>query len=297
MPENNIVLVTGASTGFGRLISTTLARRGYTVYASMRDIAGRNRNNAADLENLARDQNLRLHVVELDVTVESSVQQAVERVIREAGRIDVVVNNAGVAYWGLVESFTLEQAKQLFETNFFGPLRVNRAVLPHMRDRRSGLLIHMSSVAGRVVAPSMGLYCATKFALEAVAETLRYEASQLGIDSITVEPGPYPTAIFGNATAGADQERAAGYGAVAELPRKLQDSLESSDTNSQEVADLVAQLIEMPAGSRPIRSLVGGFAQQFQPLNDIALQWQTTAMQQLGLSGLMDMVRAERQVA
>jgi len=240
---------------------------------------------------------LRLRAVELDVTSDTSVQQAVEQVVREAGRIDAVVNNAGVAYWGLLETFTVEQAKQIFETNFFGPLRVNRAVLPHMRQRRSGLLIHISSIAGRLVLPSMALYCATKFALEAMAETLRYEVSQLGIDSLIVEPGEYPTAIFGNAAEAADQARAVDYGAVAEMPRKILEGLASNNNDVQEVADRVVELIEMPAGSRPVRSLVGTFAQQCQPLNDLALQFQTGALQAFGLSDLMALRRAERQVA
>ena len=297
MADSNVVLVTGASTGFGRLISVTLARRGYTVFASMRDLTGRNRSRAAELEELGRNESLRLRAVELDVTSDTSVQQAVEQVVREAGRIDAVVKNAGVAYWGLLETFTVEQAKQIFETNFFGPLRVNRAVLPHMRQRRSGLLIHISSIAGRLVLPSMALYCATKFALEAMAETLRYEVSQLGIDSLIVEPGEYPTAIFGNAAEAADQARAVDYGAVAEMPRKILEGLASNNNDVQEVADRVVELIEMPAGSRPIRSLVGTFAQQCQPLNDLALQFQTGALQAFGLSDLMALRRAERQVA
>jgi len=297
MADSNVVLVTGASTGFGRLISVTLARRGYTVFASMRDLTGRNRSRAVELEELGRNESLRLRAVELDVTSDTSVQQAVEQVVREAGRIDTVVNNAGVAYWGLLETFTVEQAKQIFETNFFGPLRVNRAVLPHMRQRRSGLLIHISSIAGRLVLPSMALYCATKFALEAMAETLRYEVSQLGIDSLIVEPGEYPTAIFGNAAEAADQARAVDYGAVAEMPRKILEGLASNNNDVQEVADRVVELIEMPAGSRPIRSLVGTFAQQCQPLNDLALQFQTGALQAFGLSDLMALRRAERQVA
>lgn len=297
MADNNVVLVTGASTGFGRLTSISLARRGYTVFASMRDVAGRNRSNAADLEELGRKENLRLHVVELDVTNDESVQQAVEHVIREAGRVDTVVNNAGIVYWGLMESFTVDQAKQIFETNFFGPLRVNRAVLPHMRQRRSGLLIHVSSIAGRLVLPSFGIYSATKFALEAMGETLRYELSQLGIDSVVLEPGEYATAIFGNATRGVDQTRAAEYGAVAEVPGKVLEGLAANKNDAQEVADRVVQLIETPVGSRPARSLVGGFAEQCQPINDVGLQLQTGAMQAFGLSDLMTLRRSERQVA
>jgi NAD(P)-dependent dehydrogenase (short-subunit alcohol dehydrogenase family) len=261
----------------------------------MRGVSSRNRQNASEIEELARKENLRLHVIEMDVTDDASVNRAVDRVIHDAGAIDVVVNNAGAAYFGLVETFTIEQTKALFDTNFFGSLRVNRAVLPHMRKRRSGLIIHMSSVAGRLVLPSMGIYCATKFALEAMAETLRYELSQLSIDSITVEPGPYPTAIFGNDVEPADQARAADYGPLAEVPDRVRNALASAETNSQDVADRIMQLIEMPAGTRPLRTIVG--MEQFQAVNDVGLQVQTAAMQDFGFSDLMTLRRAERQVA
>jgi NAD(P)-dependent dehydrogenase (short-subunit alcohol dehydrogenase family) len=268
-------------------MSMTLARRHYTVFASMRDIASRNRNHAGELAELRRKEGLRLTAIELDVTDDASVQQAIERIIGDAGKIDVVVNNAGIAFWELLELTSLQQAKHLFETNFFGPLRVNQAVLPHMRQRRSGLLIHISSGAGRLVLPAMGIYCATKFALEAMAETLRYELSQLGIDSLTVEPGPYPTAIFGSGDNAAERDRSVDYGVLAELPRKIRDALATAEGNAQEVADRVVQLIEMPPGSRPVRSLVGGFAEPYQPLNDLALQMQAESMQGLGLGELM----------
>jgi hypothetical protein len=130
-----------------------------------------------------------------------------------------------------------------------------------------------------------------------MAETLRYELSQLGIDSLIVEPGEYPTAIFANTAEVADQNRAADYGAVAEVPRKLFEALAGTTNDSQEVADCVVELIEMPVGSRPVRTLVGPLAQQCQPLNDVAMQLQTGVMQAFGLSNLMTLLRAERQVA
>jgi len=287
--DKNVILVTGASTGFGRLMSVTLARRGYHVVASMRDVTGRNRQHAADLEELRRKENLRLSVLELDVTDDRSVNGAVENIVRDAGRIDTVINNAGIGLWALTETSTVEQAKQLFETNFFGVLRVNRAVLPQMRKQRSGLLIHMSSGGGRLVVPSLGIYCATKFALEAMAETLRYEVSQLGIDSVTVEPGAYPTAIGANAADAADPARAVDYGSLAEAPRKLRDAFTAVDTDSQDVADCVVRLIEMEAGTRPAGTLVG--LEQFQPVNDVALQAQTAALQNFGFGELMTLRR------
>lgn len=293
----SVVLVTGSSTGFGRLMATSLARRGYAVFASMRDMAGRNRANASELQEFAKREQAPLHVIEMDVANDSSVQAGVDQVIQEAGSIDVVVNNAGIAYWGLLETLTVEQATTIFQTNFFGCLRVNRAVLPHMRSRRSGLIVHISSAAGRLVVPSMGIYAASKFALEAMAETLRYEVSQLGIDSVILEPGPYPTAIFGKAEQPADQVRAADYGSLAQLPDQVRESLESFPTDSQEVVDKLIEVMEMPAGSRPVRSLVGDFAQKFQPVNDSALEMQSAAMQAFGMKNLMILQKTQRQVA
>jgi NAD(P)-dependent dehydrogenase (short-subunit alcohol dehydrogenase family) len=179
------------------------------------------------------------------------------------------------------------------QNSFFGALRMNRAVLPHMRRRQTGLLIHISSVGGRLVMPSSGIYCATKFALEAIAETMRYELSQLGIDSVTIEPGPHSTAISENAVDAADQAMAADYGVVAEIPHKLRDAFTGMAGNPQNVADRVVQLIEMPAGMRPARTLEG--MEQFQPVNDVTLQWQTVAMEGLGLSELMKLHRADAQ--
>src|SRR5215471_6767369 len=116
--------------------------------------------------------------------------------MQRAGQVDVLINNAGFANWGLTEAYTLAQFRNLFETSFFGVVRVNRAVLPLMRRQASGLLIHVSSGAGRVSLAYMGPYCASKFALEALADAYRFELAPLGIDSVIVEPGEYPTAIF-----------------------------------------------------------------------------------------------------
>ena len=163
--SQQVVLVTGTSTGFGRLIALTLARKQFTVFATMRDLGGRNAAPARELQALVQRESLSLHVVELDVTDDSSANRCVAEVVAKAGRIDVLVNNAGVAYMGIGESFTIEQAHRIFETNFFGPFRMIRAVLPHMHRQGSGLLLQVSSGAGRIILPGMGLYCATKHAL------------------------------------------------------------------------------------------------------------------------------------
>ncbi|HEX6479298.1 MAG TPA: SDR family oxidoreductase, partial [Ktedonobacteraceae bacterium] len=177
------ILVTGSSSGFGRLIVEILARQGYTVFAGMRAVAGKNAPAAEELRALAQREQLAVHIVEIDVTDDTSVEQAIASLVGITGRLDVVVNNAGIAYGGPLEAFTLEQAQQQFDTNVFGVLRVNRAALPHMRRQGSGLLLQIGSIAGRLALPFQGLYAATKFALEALTESYRDELAPFGIDA------------------------------------------------------------------------------------------------------------------
>src|SRR5712671_5033219 len=205
MNSKQVVLITGSSTGFGRLFADTLARKGHTVFATMRDPAGRNAKNASEIRALAEKDSLPIHVLELDVTDDASVGRAVDAAVAKGGRIDVAINNAGYYLSGLEEAVTTAQAQRLMDTNFFGPVRVNRAVLPHMRRQRSGVLMHISSGAGRIIAPSMGFYCASKFVLEALAEAYRYELAAQGIESVIVEPGPYETPVVSNMVRAADE--------------------------------------------------------------------------------------------
>ena len=170
-----VVLITGTSSGFGRLIAETLARKNFQVFATMRNVKGRNAAAAREIAELARRESLSLQTLELDVTDDLSVENAVSKVVLQCGRLDVLVNNAGYGIMDLAECVTMAQARRQFDTNFFGVLRMNRAVLPAMKRQGSGLLLHVSSGAGRLAIPGMGLYCASKFAMEALAETYRYE--------------------------------------------------------------------------------------------------------------------------
>src|SRR6202171_3598616 len=256
MNSKQLVLITGSSTGFGRLFAETLARKGHTVFATMRDPGGRNAKNAAEIRALAEKDSLPIHVLEMDVTNDASVERAVDAAVAKAGRIDVAINNAGYYLSGLEEAVTTEQAQRLMDTNFFGPVRVNRAVLPHMRRQRSGVLMHISSGAGCVVLPSAGFYCASKFALEALAESYSYELAAQGIESVIVEPGAYETPVFGNTVTAADQARTATYGAAKEIPAKVNGALSSRVGNAQEVADAVLRIVETPAGERHLRYYV-----------------------------------------
>jgi len=174
MPK--IILITGASTGFGRDTAETLAGAGHTVFASMRDPQAKNHEHAQKLRKLG------IEVIELDVTSDASVDRAVKMVLERAKRIDVLINNAGIASAGITEAFTADQAKIVFNTNVVGLLRTTRAALPAMRRQRDGLIINIGSILGRVTFPFFAIYGASKFAIEALTDSLRYEVSQLGID-------------------------------------------------------------------------------------------------------------------
>ncbi len=291
MKTSQVVLVTGSSSGFGRLIALALARRGYRVFGSMRESTGRNAAASGEFRAVAEREGLALEPLELDVTSDASVEDAVRAVLERAGRIDILVNNAGIACLGVAEAFTLAQARRIFEVNFFGVARMNRAVLPQMRRQRSGLLVHISSGSGRGVLPAMGFYTASKFALEALAETFRYELAALGIDSIIVEPGPYSTPILERFEEPADQARAAAYSAIAEVPKKVHGLLTSAPGDPQEVAEAVVRLIETPAGERPLRTVLGELAQALVPLNEFAAQLQRGIFEATGLLALLSMPR------
>ena len=298
MDESKVVLVTGSSSGFGRLTVETLARQGHQVYASLRDADGRNAAVGAELRELAALESLSLRVVELDVTDDASVDRAVHRIIQESGRIDVLVNNAGAVYMGPAEAFTVEQVRQQFDTNFFSIVRMNRAVLPHMRHQRSGLLVYISSVLGRLVFPFTGIYNASKFAVEGLAESYRYELAPLGIDTAIVEPGAFPTNIFGRVTTPNDAGRSAGYRALAPIQEQmtagLQEMLSGSNApNPQDVADAVATLVGTPTGERALRTLVGEDAAAATYLNQVAEQTQSGLLAQMGMSDLTQVATPE----
>jgi len=284
MDSKQVVFITGSSTGFGRLFTETLARKGHTVFATMRDPGGRNAKNAGEIRALAEKESLPVHVLEMDVTDDASVERAVDAAVGKAGRIDVAINNAGYYLSGLEEAVTTEQAQRLMDTNFIGPVRVNRAVLPHMRRQRSGVLIHVSSGAGRVVIPSAGFYCASKFALEALAEAYSYELGGQGIESVILQPGQYETPVFGNTVRGADEARASTYGAAKEIPAKINGALSSTAGNAQEVADEVLRIIETPAGEKQLRYFIGPQDFGVNEINALSKRVQTSVLEAFGLA-------------
>jgi len=287
--KEQTILVTGITSGFGRLTVETLARQGYRVFAGMRAAAGKNAPAAEALRALAQREALALQTIEIDVTDDASVERTIAEIIETIGRLDVVVNNAGVSYSGPLEAFTLEQVRQQFETNVFSVLRVNRAVLPQMREQGSGLLLQIGSIAGRLGMPFLGLYGATKFALEGLTESYHYELAPFGIDAAILEPGTFPTTISANRQVAADSERLALYQAAmkAFTAPFYAENRSATPPDPQEVADAIAQVIAQPAGKRPLRTVVATVAQRQAPqaLNDAATQAMHSFLEALHIPG------------
>jgi NAD(P)-dependent dehydrogenase (short-subunit alcohol dehydrogenase family) len=278
------ILITGASSGFGRDTAETLHRAGHTVYASMRGVQGKNREAAEALRKLG------IKTVELDVSDDASVEAGVENVLAEAGTIDVLVNNAGIASAGVTEAFTTEQANAIFDTNVIGLLRVTRAVLPSMRRQHDGLIINLGSILGRVTFPFVGIYGASKFAVEALTDSLRYELSQLGVEVVEVQPSGYPTNFFTNLQSPASTEVTKSYGEVGEIPeamvKTLTASLEGKDApDPHDVAEAIAKLVGQSKGSRAARTVVGEPFGSDKANEDVA-PLQAKVVEALGLSHL-----------
>jgi len=278
------ILITGASSGFGRDTAETLHRAGHTVFASMRGVQGKNRGAAEALKKLG------VKTMELDVSDDASVKAGVENVLAEAGKIDVLVNNAGIASAGVTEAFTTEQAKAIFDTNVIGLLRVTRAVLPSMRRRHDGLIINIGSILGRVTFPFIGIYGASKFAVEALTDSLRYEVSQLGVEVVEVQPSGYPTNFFTNLQSPASTEVTKAYGEVGEIPdamvKTLMASLEGKNApNPHDVGEAVAKLVGQSKGSRAARTVVGAPFGSDKANEDVA-PLQAQVVEALGLSHL-----------
>jgi len=256
----SIVMITGASSGIGRLTAETLAAAGHTVYATMRDPDGRH---ASELKALAQSQDRDLRVVPLDVTSQASADAAVRRILAEAGALDVVVHNAGHLTIGYVETFTDDDIAHQLDVNAIGAHRVNRAVLPHMRQRRSGTLLYVGSTIPVTTPPFLGPYVAAKAALDALAVVTSYEVSQFGIETSIVMPGAITqgTRHFANATRSSDQQVAAEYAELDPLVERshaAHEQLFASGTTAdpQDVADEISRILSLPAGSKPFRSVV-----------------------------------------
>ena len=261
------ILITGTSSGFGRKAVETLAAKGHTVVASMRGVSGKNAEAAEAIEGWAKDNSAKVFVIELDVADSASVNKGVAEAIDKAGGLDVVVNNAGIANMGVPEAFSIEQAKQVFDVNTFGPMRVTNAVLPHLREKKAGLIINISSIVAQFAFPYMGIYCASKAALEALSDDYNASLQGSGVESVVLEPGAYPTEIYGKVNqADNSGEVMPGYPGAAETMEGMaggfQTLFETKKPNPQDVVDGLVKLIELPAGKRPARTVVDSISGQ-----------------------------------
>lgn len=259
------IVVTGCSTGFGRIVSEQLARDGHRVYATMRGVDGKNGGVANELRGLVQSEGIDLRVLEMDVTSDASVEAAAETVTTESGAPDVVINNAGQMFMGITEAFTATELARQLDVNLVGVHRVTRAFLPAMRQAGTGLFINVSSIAGRMAVPFFTIYHASKWALEGYSLGLRSELASSGVDVVSVQPGPFTTELFGQGPAPADEDgRAETYPASVPQARAEMDTAFEGifadpevPTDPQMVCDRMVELVNMAPGTRPFRSVVG----------------------------------------
>lgn len=286
------IVITGCSSGFGREAAERLARDGDRVYATMRAVEGRNRGVAEELRGLVQAEGIDLRVLELDVTSDGSVAAAAETVLAESGAPDVLVNNAGQMYVGLAEAFTTAEVARQLDVNVLGMHRMHRAFLPAMRAAGRGLVINISSIAGRLAAPFGAAYHASKWALEGYSLVLRAELASSGIDVVVVEPGPFSTDLFPRSPRPSDEEgRAATYPAsVAEAEKTYQAAFDrifadpDAPTDPSLVVDAIVELIDEAPGSRPFRTVVG-VDMGVRERNALIAPHDAALLEGLGLSG------------
>ncbi len=281
------VLITGCSTGFGYDSAKYLAGKGHHIYATMRSINGKNALPTSELRGFAKDNNHNIEVIEMDVTSDESVKSAVKQI----SDIDVLINNAGIGFGGAVEAFSSQEVLNQLDLNIVGTIRAAKAVLPQMRAQKSGLIIQVSSGAGRASFPGLGVYNASKWGLEGLSEALRYELAPLGIDVVIVEPGPFSTNFFGSMITPENDEIIDDYKHVDAFFEGFQNQVQSAfedsnvPTDPMLVVKTFEKLIDLPSGSRPLRTMVGiDFG--LQELNDSVEPIRKKVLESMGLADL-----------
>jgi NAD(P)-dependent dehydrogenase (short-subunit alcohol dehydrogenase family) len=292
---NKVIIVTGASSGFGLMAAQNLARAGHTVYAGMRETAGRNLAQVDAVKAFAVNNGADLRAIELDVVSQSSIDAAIDRVVGTHGSIDVIVHNAGHMTFGPSEAFTPEQFAELYDVNVLSTQRVNRAVLPHMRKRREGLLVWVSSSSVRGgTPPYLGPYFAAKAAMDSLAVTYAGEVARWGIETSIIVPGAFTkgTNHFLHAGAPTDKVRADEYakGPTASIPDialKGLAALEPEDVDPTEVARAIVGVVDLPYGKRPFRVHIDPSQDGAEIVNGIADRVRRELLRRIGLEDLM----------
>ena len=251
--EHKTVLITGCSSGFGLLSAVHLASLGYEVYATMRNLAKRNL-----LDEKARERNIQLHVLRMDVTEPESIHEVIAQIEKDHGRLDVLLNNAGYGIGGFFGDISDAEYRAQMETNFFGVIGVTRAALPLLHKSDDARIINISSTAGLVTTPGMGAYNASKWAVEAFSESLRLELLSMGIKVFLIEPGPYPTEVLTTNTrfaANSNNPESPYYKFTMRLYRLYQDNNKNLRSDPMDIPRIAARLIR--GKNPPFRNITG----------------------------------------
>ena len=275
------ILITGCSSGFGRLGAEHYARRGAKVFATMRNLP---RPEAAELEALAKSDNLDITVLEIDITKDAEVKAGVAAALKAAGgKLDVLINNAGMSIAGPIEGQDIEATQLIFDTNVFGAQRMARAVLPSMRAHKSGYIFNVTSQLGRVIIPGFGQYSPTKFALEAMSEQMAYEVSPFNIDVTIIQPGGYPTKIWFN-------QNAPSAALKSRLTKDVIDAYPQftagmgkreaggGEADPMDIPRAISTAISQPQGTRPLRIALHPTARPQEAVNKISAEVQLAVL-------------------
>jgi NAD(P)-dependent dehydrogenase (short-subunit alcohol dehydrogenase family) len=292
---SHVIVVTGASSGFGAMAARELAHAGHTVYASMRETEGRNAPQAAEVARYAREHGVDLRTVELDVASDASVDAGIARIIADNGRLDVVIHNAGHMSFGPAEAFTPEQFAQLYDINVLSTQRVNRAALPHLRQQGKGLLVWISSSSTRGgTPPFLSPYFAAKAAMDSLAVSYSTELTRWGIETSIVVPGAFTkgTNHFAHSGSPADKARVAEYesgpyAGVADQALNGLASLEPADADPASVAEAVVKIVGMPLGKRPFRVHIDPSQDGAEIVNGVADRVRVEMYRRIGLEDLL----------
>ncbi|OOG41583.1 SDR family oxidoreductase [Rhodanobacter sp. C05] len=290
-----IIVITGASSGFGALAARALAHAGHTVYASMRETTGRNAPQVEEVKKYATEHGVDLRAVELDVASEASAEAGIRQILADSGRLDVVIHNAGHMSFGPAEAFTPEQFAQLYDINVLSTQRVNRAALPHMRKQGRGLVVWVSSSSARGgTPPYLSPYFAAKAAMDSLAVSYASELSRWGIETSIIVPGAFTkgTNHFAHSGSPADRDRAAEYdnGPYAGVPDQALKglaSLEPADADAATVADAIVKVVDMPFGQRPFRTHIDPSQDGCEIVNGVADRVRAEMLRRIGLEDLL----------
>ncbi len=293
--SKQVIVITGASSGFGALTARALAKAGHTIYAGIRETQGRNAAQVATAAAFAKENGVDLRTVELDVASNASVEAGIAAVIAEQGRVDTIIHNAGHMSFGPAEAFTPEQFAELYDINVLSTQRVNRAVLPYMRRQGKGLVVWVSSSSTRGgTPPYLSPYFAAKAAMDSLAVSYASELTRWGIETAIIVPGAFTkgTSHFAHSGSPADKTRAAEYdnGPYAGVPDQALKglaSLEPADADAASVATAIVNIVDMPFGTRPFRTHIDPSEDGAEIVNGVADRVRAELFRRIGLEDLL----------